>query len=144
MKHYNLFNCFPSLTYSCLHFLTVINNDAVNILFINFAESQLISSAYIPKVITCKECEHLKTAWHLLHNFFLERLYHLFFQQQHMTVSPSAPCRTVPIPGGLSWNHGMNPRCLGGPGLYHLLPVGPEASSLILLNLSFSKVNGMT
>ena len=58
LKHYNLFNCFPSLTYSCLHFLTVINNGAVNILFINFAESQLISSAYIPKVITCKECEH--------------------------------------------------------------------------------------
>ena len=43
---------------SCSHFLTIINNDAVNTLFINFGESQLISSAYIPNVITCKECEH--------------------------------------------------------------------------------------
>lgn len=55
LRHYNLFNCFPSLTYSCLHFLTIISNDAVNILFVNFGDSQYMCSACIPRVITCKE-----------------------------------------------------------------------------------------
>ena len=81
----------------CSHFLTVINNDAVNTLFINFGESQLISSAYILNVITCKECEHFSNPWHSLHNCFLERLLtHIF---------PAAACECLPAPPAEPYEH---------------------------------------